>query len=554
MGHVTANLDQDSYRWRDDDGTETAATWLELVNVSHDFDVQGGNVQARLRFLLQEDGGGSLNNITGTLEFQINGGGYNAIGAATTGCIYFDSGNLTDGNDTTQQLGAGTFITANAGIGEDGVVEGVADFAGNDETEYEYTVEFVAADLGDGDTIDFRVQEADTFTRTASATITKVSTPVTVERTLISNVDAQDLQQAYENKIRALIESLTLTSFTSRSQYYIRELLDSANPRDALLRYITVTVSLRSNPLINDSINIEQLAFRIVQSNVELSDLLIRAIVTEELAIDRILTSSIDLLDQLISTVFNNRKLLSSTNILDVVFRDLLAERLMLDSLQVTDLEIIEKLIYRLLTDTLELSDSVSRLIQGVILSKVLTSTISVFDAVIVGQQITRVLSEVLPIQDKLLSQELLNRNLFNNVEVVDFISSASFSVQSFVLSDQISIEDASQIEKILHKYLVSTVNVIDAIVRNLQLGPQDLTRVLIDNIDILDIIVRIVTSGLQSKILRDNVFVNDTIIKELLQGIQRAELIRSFIEIEPILYEIEIENIYYFIRNIHAS
>ena len=50
-----------------------------------------------------------------TLMFDINGGGYNQLTASSTGCIYYDSTNLTNGNDTTQQLGAGTFIGARMG-------------------------------------------------------------------------------------------------------------------------------------------------------------------------------------------------------------------------------------------------------------------------------------------------------------------------------------------------------------------------------------------------------------------------------------------------------
>jgi hypothetical protein len=68
----------------------------------------------------------------------------------------FDSTNLTNGADTTQQIGAGTFITDNNGVSEDGS-GGPTNFAGSDEAEYEYTVEFISADLAEGDTVYFRL-------------------------------------------------------------------------------------------------------------------------------------------------------------------------------------------------------------------------------------------------------------------------------------------------------------------------------------------------------------------------------------------------------------
>ena len=88
-------LDVDIYRWRDDDGTdETDATWLEIADTTHDFDVNSGNVLSRLRCNVSESGGTKADNQTYTLEFQVNTDGWVALGAATTGCKYFDSTKL----------------------------------------------------------------------------------------------------------------------------------------------------------------------------------------------------------------------------------------------------------------------------------------------------------------------------------------------------------------------------------------------------------------------------------------------------------------------------
>ena len=176
LAHNNPSTDQEIYRWRDDDGTdETDGTWLELANTTHDFDVSSGNVDARLRFSVAENGGADETNKTYPLEFSINGGAYNTITAATTGCIYYSSTKLTDDSNTTEQLaGSGTFQSTNHGQCEDGTVNTFVLTASSD-VEFEYTVRFVAADLNNGDSINFRVANLDAYTVTANATITKLN-------------------------------------------------------------------------------------------------------------------------------------------------------------------------------------------------------------------------------------------------------------------------------------------------------------------------------------------------------------------------------------------
>lgn len=165
------SLYQTDYRWRNDDGSETTATWAELVNTSTDVDVTSGNVQLRIRLAIEEQDGGEYEIGDVLNQFAINAGGYTTLGASTTGCIYFNSSNLTHGDDTTQQITAFTYVSTNEGVIE--TVGGIGAFS-NDGAEYEYTVEFVSADLSDGDTVYFRLPDADGgYTNTGTATITK---------------------------------------------------------------------------------------------------------------------------------------------------------------------------------------------------------------------------------------------------------------------------------------------------------------------------------------------------------------------------------------------
>lgn len=178
LAHPSFTTDIDIYRWRDDDGSdETDATWLEVASTTHDFDVDSGDVEARLRVNISEFGGADDNNAAVyQLYFQINSGGYALVTNATTGVQYFNSTKLTDDGNTTEQLnGGGTFEGTN-GVCEDGQAASYILLSNNDH-EIEYTVKFIAADLSNSDSIDFQiVSDTDgivTETVTPNATITK---------------------------------------------------------------------------------------------------------------------------------------------------------------------------------------------------------------------------------------------------------------------------------------------------------------------------------------------------------------------------------------------
>jgi hypothetical protein len=189
-------LDVDIYRWFDDLGTdETDSGTLAAASTTFDFDVSSGNVEAQLRCNVSESGGTNASSQTYTIEFNIGGAGWNPLGAASTGCIYHDSSKLTDGNATTERLAGGGTFEGTSGQVETGVSSAKAILKNND-SEFVYTVTFVAADLADSDSIDFRVvgsaggKDAVTMTVTPNATITKTaggSDPVLFRRRIEGN-------------------------------------------------------------------------------------------------------------------------------------------------------------------------------------------------------------------------------------------------------------------------------------------------------------------------------------------------------------------------------
>ena len=109
-----------AYRWRADNDNEILADWLQAPSTPHTFNLDGGDVEVRLRLLIQELNGAQASDVKLALVFQVNGGGYNLLTDVTTHAVYYNSINLNDEADTTQQLGVGSFITDNNGVQTDG--------------------------------------------------------------------------------------------------------------------------------------------------------------------------------------------------------------------------------------------------------------------------------------------------------------------------------------------------------------------------------------------------------------------------------------------------
>ena len=61
----------------------------------------------RVRFVVRENGGVSAADKTFQLEYNLNGGGWNDVTGASAVVRAMASDNLTDAEDTTQQLGSG---------------------------------------------------------------------------------------------------------------------------------------------------------------------------------------------------------------------------------------------------------------------------------------------------------------------------------------------------------------------------------------------------------------------------------------------------------------
>jgi hypothetical protein len=110
-----AAYDQDSFRARNDNGSETASTWSAAADTDW---TQMVDKNFRLRFQVQENAGVADTGKTFQLEYNRNGGGWNDVTGSSFVIKASATANVSDGVDTTQQLGSGTYIGTNAGFDE----------------------------------------------------------------------------------------------------------------------------------------------------------------------------------------------------------------------------------------------------------------------------------------------------------------------------------------------------------------------------------------------------------------------------------------------------
>lgn len=202
-------FNQTDFRGRYDDGGEAGATWKETINT--DWTQYFGDA-FRVRFVIAEENGVAVNNTEWRLQYDHNNTGWNNVDTTSSVVQAVTSTYFADGDATTQQLGTGTFLPGE--MSEDGLageVNGTMDFDGNDESEVEYAIDIVDADVADGDTIQFRVIRGDgtviSYTNTPTVTVssTQIATPAPASVTS----SAVNPSIAWDQFITAAVSSVT---------------------------------------------------------------------------------------------------------------------------------------------------------------------------------------------------------------------------------------------------------------------------------------------------------------------------------------------------------
>ncbi len=143
--------DQDSFRWREDDGSESGATWIHAANVN--LSSPQLDYTYRLRYLLQNTGDKD-GTMTPRLEYQYNGGSWTQVTTSSNYVRSIASSYVSDGTACTQQIGSGTHDEGY--FDSNGSITGFT-FAQQQESENEWCFRFRSADIGGGANVKLRV-------------------------------------------------------------------------------------------------------------------------------------------------------------------------------------------------------------------------------------------------------------------------------------------------------------------------------------------------------------------------------------------------------------
>lgn len=166
-------LTQVTFRARNDDGSEAAATWKATAGSDW---TQLVDTNFRVRFRLDETGGTAWTNKTFNLRYSLNGGAYTAVGTGQP-VIFASSGNFAQGDDCTEQLtgGTGTFIANNNGMCES--AGAINSGTGGYLFEVEFCIQIAGASVSHNDTINLRIYDGNsainTYTDTPVITVSK---------------------------------------------------------------------------------------------------------------------------------------------------------------------------------------------------------------------------------------------------------------------------------------------------------------------------------------------------------------------------------------------
>jgi hypothetical protein len=172
---MTTTWRQDDFRFRNNDGSESAATWITTAHVNITRNISAGNISFRLRIAASEQGS-TAGALTAQLFYQKNGsGGYIQVGAATSGIKVVTTSYYADDAATSSQMSLTPFVAGKTDL-DDGICAATASIARYSYTEHEYMLQVVAADCVRGDYFDFQEHAGTaaftTYTYTPRVTIT----------------------------------------------------------------------------------------------------------------------------------------------------------------------------------------------------------------------------------------------------------------------------------------------------------------------------------------------------------------------------------------------
>ena len=149
---------QKEFRLREDDGSESGATWIAAEGKGADW---AKDTNLRFRAAVAKTNAGTASKAF-KLQYSKNGGTWTDVTGSSSNVRMAASANLTEGADTTQQISTGdTFVTNNNGQEDNDGVTTASEFQGNDTAELEFCVQIRSAEVTVSSRIGLRVVESD---------------------------------------------------------------------------------------------------------------------------------------------------------------------------------------------------------------------------------------------------------------------------------------------------------------------------------------------------------------------------------------------------------
>jgi hypothetical protein len=258
MGGGAPVLNFELFWFGDDDGTdETDNTFLGAKNSNQTLLT---DTNYRFRVSVSNTGTKAVNGLMLQLEYNHEGGGWNAVDDVSSVVIMSASTKLVEGNDCTERLaGAQAFDGTNAGQEDVDGLTGGNNLAANNEQEADYCFQIVSGDVANAETIVLRVTDAgtplDNDNQTPTLTVSEPIPPTTI------NLGAASLTiagQQLDVQPGAVTKNLAVASLTLAGQQLDVSIVTTINLNAATLTLAgqqldiqpgAVTVPLNANAL-----------------------------------------------------------------------------------------------------------------------------------------------------------------------------------------------------------------------------------------------------------------------------------------------------------------
>ena len=216
-------------------------------------------------------------------------------------------------------------------------------------------------------TVDSTASDAMDGTTGIAIEIKESSAGVIYERTLSDNTSVNDQQQAYEDKLRILISNVDINDSLIRTLQLASEI---------------IVRTLSSGITVSDLSGTDKRLSRLIFSNIDIEDLVGTVKILSRLVFDNVNVN--DAIQRIVATIFE-RVLSSNINVNDSISTQKHIERLLVDTIVIADNVLQDKNLCRLLADNVVLTDAIiaSIISASVTYNRILSDSVEVQDAVI---------------------------------------------------------------------------------------------------------------------------------------------------------------------------